>query len=184
MCGGPDVALVEVIDTAQYSVDAAIYRLDLLGVRDTLPGAQRRGVTVRVMTESDNISEREIEDLEEAGIPLRADGRGFLIHRKFVVINHMEVWNGSMNFTIDGAHRNNNSLIQIYSDKVARDYAREFNEMFVEDRFGALSRADTPHASAMVNGVPVEVFFAPDDSVATHVVKVLREAEQSIDFMV
>jgi phosphatidylserine/phosphatidylglycerophosphate/cardiolipin synthase-like enzyme len=182
--GGPDVALVEAIDAAQYSVDAAVYRLDLWSVRDALIRAHRRGVSVRVVTESDNISEREIEDLEEAGIPVRGDGREFLMHHKFVVIDHMEVWTGSMNFTIDGAYRNNNNLIQVRSDQVAQDYVREFDEMFVEDRFGALSRADTPHSSVMVNGIPVEVLFAPDDSVATHIVEILREAEHSIDFMV
>jgi phosphatidylserine/phosphatidylglycerophosphate/cardiolipin synthase-like enzyme len=182
--GGPDAALAEAIDAAQYSVDAAVYRLDLWSVRGALLRAHRRGVTVRVVTESDNISAREIKDLEEAGIPVRADGREFLMHHKFVVIDHMEVWTGSMNFTIDGAYRNNNNLIQVRSDQVAQDYVREFDEMFIEDRFGALSRADTPHASVMVNGVPVEVFFAPDDGVAIHIVEILREAEKSIDFMV
>jgi hypothetical protein len=182
--GGPDSALTKAIDAAQYSVDAAVYRLDLWSVRDALMRAHRRGVTVRVVTESDNISEREIEDLEEAGIPVRADGREFLMHHKFVVIDQMEVWTGSMNFTIDGAYRNNNNMIQVRSDQVAQDYVREFDEMFVEDRFGALSRADTPHPSVVVNGVPVEIFFAPDDSVAIHIVEILREAEKSIDFMV
>ncbi len=181
--GGPDAALAEAIDAAQYSVDVAVYRLDLWSVRDALIRAHRRGVSVRVVTESDNISEQEMEDLEKAGISVRGDGRTFLMHHKFVVIDLLEVWTGSMNFTMNGAYRNNNNLIQVRSSQIAQNYTREFDEMFVEDRFGALSKTDTPYPRVTVQGIPVEVLFSPDDGVAIHVVELLRGAEKSIDFM-
>ena len=182
--GGPDSNLVKDIDEARYSVDIAIYRLDLWSVRDALIRAHRRGVTVRMVTESDNILEAEVEDLEAAGIPVLGDRREHLMHHKFVVIDGLVVWTGSMNFTVSGAYRNNNNLIRIRSNRVAQNYAREFEEMFVEDRFGALSKSNTPYPKVTIDGVPIEIYFSPDDGVAARLSDIMRNATSSIDFLV
>jgi phosphatidylserine/phosphatidylglycerophosphate/cardiolipin synthase-like enzyme len=182
--GGPDAALAEAIDSARYSVDVAIYRLDLWSIRDALIRAHRRGVDVRVITDSDNKDEAEILDLKAAGILLIDDQREPLMHHKFVVIDGIDVWTGSMNFTVSGAYRNNNNLIRIRSRRVGQDYTHEFEEMFLEDRFGALSEADTPYPAVTIDGIQVEVYFSPDDDVEDRIDDVLRRAEKSIDFMV
>ncbi len=182
--GGPDSLLAQSIDEARYSVDAALYDLNLWSVRDALLRAHRRGVLVRMVTESDNILEREIDELEEAGIPVLGDRREPLMHHKFVVIDRLEVWTGSMNMTMNGAYRNDNNLVNIRSSVLAENYTREFEEMFVEDRFGALSLRDTPHPSFSIDGIFVEVYFSPDDDPAARIIELLLDAEQSIDFMV
>lgn len=182
--GGPDAALAEAIDSARYSVDVAIYRLDLWSIRDALIRAHKRGVAVRVITDSDHEDEAEIVDLKAAGILVIDDQRESLMHHKFVVIDGIDVWTGSMNFTVNGAYRNNNNLIRIRSSRVGQDYTHEFEEMFLEDRFGALSEADTPYPKLTIDGIQVEVYFSPDDDVEDRIVEVLRGAEKSIDFMV
>lgn len=181
--GGPDEAIVEAIDAAQYSVDVAIYHLDLWSIRDALIRAHRRGVRVRVVTESDNILEPEIADLEAAGIQILGDRREHLMHHKFIVIDRMEVWTGSMNFTVRGAYSNNNNLLRIRADKIAQDYTREFEEMFTEDRFGALSRVDTPYPNVELNGASIEVYFSPDDGVEKRLIDLIGQAQHAIDFM-
>ena len=182
--GGPDAALAEAIDAARYSVDVAIYRLDLWSIRDALIRAHRRGVEVRVITDSDHENEAEILDLSAAGILVINDQREPLMHHKFVVIDGIDVWTGSMNFTVSGAYRNNNNLIRIRSRRVGQDYTHEFEEMFLEDRFGALSEADTPYPAVTIDGTQVEVYFSPDDDVEDRIDQVLRRATKSIDFMV
>lgn len=181
--GGPDAALAEAIDAARYSVEAALYNLDLWSVRDALLRAQRRGVMVQVVAESDHLLGPEFEELVAAGITVRGDRREPLMHHKFVILDRVEVWTGSMNLTINGAYRNDNNLIRIRSTRVAENYGREFEEMFVEDRFGALSRADTPHPWTTLAGSQVGVFFSPDDGVAEQLLAVLQQARESIFFM-
>ncbi len=182
--GGPDSLLAQSIDEARYSVDVALYDLNLWSVRDALLRAHRRGVAVRMVTDSDNILEREIGELEQAGIPVIGDRREPLMHHKFVVIDRLVVWTGSMNMTVNGAYRNDNNLVRIRSTVLAGNYTREFEEMFIEDRFGALSLHDTPHPLFTIDGVQVEVYFSPDDDPAARIVELLLNAEQSIDFMV
>jgi phosphatidylserine/phosphatidylglycerophosphate/cardiolipin synthase-like enzyme len=182
--GGPDAALAEAIDSARYSVDMAIYRLDLWSIRDALIRAHKRGVVVRVITDSDHHDEAEILDLRAAGIHVMDDQREPLMHHKFTVIDGINVWTGSMNFTVSGAYRNNNNLIRIRSSRVGLDYTHEFEEMFLEKRFGALSEADTPYPFMNIDGIQVEVYFSPDDGVEDRIDEVLRRAAKSIDFMV
>lgn len=181
--GGPDAALAEAIEAARYTVDVAAYQINLWSVRDALIRAHRRGVSVRVVTDSDNVLEPEIADLEAAGIPVLGDRREPLMHHKFVVLDRLEVWTGSMNLTVNGAYRNNNNLIRLRSSRIAEDFSREFDEMFVDDRFGALSQADTPHPRVTQDGTLVEVLFSPDDGVSDRIVELLQGAERSIHFM-
>jgi phosphatidylserine/phosphatidylglycerophosphate/cardiolipin synthase-like enzyme len=182
--GGPDAALADAIDAARYSVDMAVYRLDLWSIRDALIDAARRGVRVRLVLEGDNAHEPEVESIRQAGIEVVADQRAPLMHHKFVVIDLYEVWSGSMNFTLNGAYRNNNNLIRIQSRQLATAYVSEFEEMFSERRFGALSAPDLAPQEIDLDGGWVMVYFAPDYDVARALDPWLASARSEIDLLV
>ncbi len=181
--GGPDAELAEAIDQARLSVDAAIYDLNLWSLRDALIEAHRRGVEVRVVTESDNLDSPEIQALKEAGIPVLGDRREGLMHNKFVLIDRLEVWTGSMNFTINGAYHNDNNLIRVQSSRLAKDYMAEFDEMFEDDQFGAGSPANTPYPSFSVDGNLMEVYFSPEDGNAARLIELVSGAQESVYFL-
>jgi phosphatidylserine/phosphatidylglycerophosphate/cardiolipin synthase-like enzyme len=181
--GGPDKALADAIRQARLSVDIAVYDLDLWSIRDALLDVHRRGVQVRMVTDSDNINGPEIQDLKDAGIALLGDRREGLMHNKFVVIDGQEVWTGSMNMTLNSAYRNNDNLIRIHSPELALDYTTEFDEMFRDDRFGPGSPANTPNPRLFIDDSLVEVYFSPDDRVESQIIKLLRSAQKSIKFM-
>lgn len=181
--GGLDRPLADAIDQARLTLDVAVYSLSLPSIRDALIRAYRRGVAVRVVMESDNLDWAAPQALVAAGIPVLGDRREGLMHDKFVVIDRSEVWTGSMNYTISGTYHDNNNLIHIRSTKVAEDYTKEFDEMFVDDHFGPDVVADTPNPRVVIDGTPMEIYFSPDDGVAAHLLELLGDAEQSIYFM-
>lgn len=181
--GGPDGPLVQSLDQARVSLDVAAYSLSLLSVRDALLRARDRGVLVRIVMESDNMNADVPQSLIDAGIQIIGDRRAGLMHNKFIVVDRSEVWTGSMNFTTSGTYEDNNNLIHIRSTKVAEDYAVEFDEMFKDDFFGPDAIAATPNPRVTIDGIPVEIYFSPDDHVANRVVELLRGAQQSIYFM-
>jgi len=181
--GGPDAVLADAIDSAQYSVDVAIYHLDLWSIRDALIRAHRRGVRVRLIVESDYHVEAEIAELEQAGIEVIGDMREHLMHHKFVVLDGMQVWTGSMNFTVRGAYINNNNLLAVRSSELAHWYTQEFEEMFLEDRFGALSLPDPSRDAIALDGGEWSVLFSPDDLVARELIAWITDAEATIEFM-
>lgn len=181
--GGPDAHLATAIEQAVLSVDLAAMEFNLFSLRDALISTHRRGVPVRVVTDSDYLDEPEVQDLIDAGIPVIGDRRESLMHNKFVVIDRQEVWTGSMNMTVNGAYRNNNNLIRIRSSRLAQNYATEFEEMAGEDLFGRGSPANTPHPRLKVNGVDLENYFSPDDGVQKRLLELINEAETSIHFL-
>lgn len=181
--GGPDAHLAQALENARLSIDVAAYDLDLWSLRDALIAAQRRGVSVRMVTESDNIETDEIQQLIEAGIEVLGDRREGLMHDKFMVIDRLEVWTGSMNFTVNGAYRNDNNLLRVRSTRLAQDYTAEFEEMFVDDRFGPGSPADTPYPNLTVEGTPLEIFFSPEDGTASRLVELVASARESVYFL-
>lgn len=181
--GGPDAHLAEAIEAAQASVDLAVLDLDLWSIRDALLDAHRRGVTVRLVVESEYRNGRELQELLEAGIEVLGDRREGLMHNKFTIIDRQEVWTGSMNYTINDAYRNNNNLIRIRSEELARNYLAEFEEMFTDDRFGPGSPANTPASELVVNGTRMQICFAPDDGCAGRLIEAIENARQSVHFM-
>lgn len=181
--GGPDQALTDAIDSAKASVDLAVYAFNLWSIRDALLRAYERGLRLRMVIESDNILAPEVDNLVRAGIPVVGDRREPLMHHKFVVIDGWEVWTGSMNLTLGSAYVDHNNLLRLRSPEVAADFQREFEEMFLEDRFGDLSLRDTPYPQVIVDGRTVQVLFSPDDGAAEAILAQLRAARRRIDLM-
>lgn len=181
--GGPDEALVFAIQSAEKTIELAVMHLNLWSVRDALLDAVQRGVVVRVVTESDYILEPEITDLELAGIPVLGDRRESLMHHKFMVIDSRDVWTGSMNYTVNGAYRNDNNIIHIQSETLAENYQQEFYEMFDHDRFGDFSYPDTHFPEVEVAGTRIEVYFSPDEDAERRLVELIADSEERIDFL-
>ncbi|MBE9523710.1 MAG: DUF1669 domain-containing protein [Chloroflexi bacterium] len=181
--GGPDDALAASIREAHFSIDAAIYHLNLWSIRNALIAAHNAGVTVRVVAESDNMDEVEIQELRDTGITIIEDNRESLMHNKFVVIDGYEVWTGSMNFTINGAYRNNNNLVQIRSTRLAENFTSEFEEMYLQGMFGNQTIENTPYPSFAIEGSLIETFFSPDDRVSSNIVALIQNAQESVFFM-
>ncbi len=181
--GGVDVPLVAAIDAARLSIDVAAYSLTLNSVRNALLNAHDRGVTIRMAMESTNMDSSDVEILLEAGIPIIGDKQDGLMHNKFMVIDKSEVWLGSMNFTDSGAYEDNNHMIRILSTKMAENFTKEFEEMFLENSFGENVRRETPHPSLTIDSTRVDTFFSPDDGVLSQLAAVLSSAEESVYFL-
>lgn len=181
--GGVDGPLVAAINAARLSVDVAAYSLTLNSVRNALLNAHDRGVTIRMVMESTNMDSSDVEKLLEAGIPIVGDKQDGLMHNKFMVIDKSEVWLGSMNFTDSGAYDDDNNLMRILSTKMAENYTKEFEEMFLDNRFGENTTPETPHPTLTIDSTRVDTFFSPDDGVASQIATVLSNAEESIHFL-
>jgi phosphatidylserine/phosphatidylglycerophosphate/cardiolipin synthase-like enzyme len=138
---------------------------------------------VRLVVESDNLDEPEIQALKGAGIPVLGDRHEGLMHNKFVVLDRQEVWTGSMNFTITDGYLNDNHLVRLRSTRLAENYTTEFEEMFVDDLFGPDTRPATPHSSFELDGIQIETYFSPDDGTEQRLVQLIEAAESSVYFL-
>jgi phosphatidylserine/phosphatidylglycerophosphate/cardiolipin synthase-like enzyme len=171
-----DVAtrLVSWLGEARRSLDIALYDVRLPGaigdaVADAIRSAAARGVAVRIAYNVDH--ERpskpfpppprtEPSLLEALGVPLRPiPGAPDLMHHKYVVRDATAVWTGSTNWTLDSWTREENVLVTVAAQGIARAYARDFDDLWRRRRVEGSGSFDVPPVD--VGGVPVRAWFSP-----------------------
>ncbi len=181
--GGLDERLVKSIAAAKKTIDIAAFEFDLPRVAEALIKAHRRGVAVRMVTDTDYLEEQAIKDLKKAGVKVVDDKREAFMHDKFVVIDKEQVWTGSWNLTVNCTYRNNNNAIVIYSPELAGNYSAEFEEMFSGKKFGTSEGPGSMHKRVRLGSLLVENYFAPDDDVMAHILSAVDEAKKSVHFL-
>jgi len=154
--------LLDLLDSARYSIDLSIYNLEHHKVGEALVRAAERGVRVRVVTDHYNrfrnrehgekmwgmLRDAGIYTIDDAGEVFNPDGTvtshrlvgaSYDMHNKFAVIDILSddpddyyVWTGSMNLTYTGPYNSNNTIV-IKDSGIAEAYHREFNQMWGGD---------------------------------------------------
>jgi phosphatidylserine/phosphatidylglycerophosphate/cardiolipin synthase-like enzyme len=116
--------MIDLIDSATYTLDMAYYDLDLPGVAQAMVNAKNRGVKVRFITDNDNVGGENTEAhtiLTNGGVLWMDDtsdgsaGSG-LQHQKLTVVDGRYVSTGSTNLTQSGVHGDLNAEGQLISD--------------------------------------------------------------------
>lgn len=177
--------LVDRLADATLRVDAALYRLNSTPIADALIEARRRGVVVRIVTETDYIEEAQVKRLQDVEIPVvDDDGREGFMHHKFVVIDERYVWTGSYNTTYNGAYRNNNNVMFIDSVSLAYNFTQEFRELFLQTRTEKSSGALVVYPEVVLSdGTQISTYFSPENDIAPSLLKEIGAAKKSIHFM-
>ncbi|MBN2011999.1 hypothetical protein JW960_21910 [candidate division KSB1 bacterium] len=187
--GSIEEKLIDKIKKSEKSIHIASFEFNLDPVATALIDAHKRGVDVRWVTDNEHGIEADSEEghgqfaqLEKAGIEVKDDSRGALMHNKFWIFDGGTVLTGSTNITKNGIFRNNNNVIVIKSPELATIYEREFDEMWAGE-FGPTSPSTVDEQKLSINKSPVQVLFASEDDVADHLVTILKAANYSIRFM-
>lgn len=186
----PDRFFIPLVDGASHSIRACFFDITDTNAVEALVRAQRRGVAVQIITDSDNLMEKEdptrprvvMERLRDAGIPIRDDRRGPLMHHKFMVVDEARVWLGSMNLTTSSIYHHNNNALTVHSLPLARVFREEFDQLFVEGLFSGHQRR-TSHHRVKVGRARMRVFFSPLGGTRDAILEELAQAEHSIRFM-
>ncbi len=184
---GLDAALAAAIANAQYSLDIAAFELNSDVIADAIRDAHERGLAVRIVTDNKHglgdKRDPQLRQLREAGIAVIDDGRGALMHNKFLIIDEGAVWTGSWNYTVNGSYRNNNNAFVLESAHAAAAYRQEFDEMFERGEFGPSSADDGIATFAFGDG-SISILFAPEGDEISAIAAEIARAERSIRFMI
>ncbi len=178
----PFRTVMHLIRSARHSIHVAVFEIDNMELALALVDARERGVDVRVVTDERNARERAIRYLMKKGIPVVLDYRQNFMHDKFAVIDGKYVITGSTNWTDNGFFFNDNNVVIINSRNIAASYEKEFDEMFERHLFGPDSPSNTP-CCYLLDSIRVEVYFAPEDGVSGHIVRLIDDAEKTVHFM-
>lgn len=184
----PEEGLIKLINSSSRNINGAFYDISSIRVAQALINASGRGVKVRLVTDSDNLSGKAVESIIDAGITIAEDNKPGLMHNKFAVIDDSIVYTGSTNTTDNCAFKNNNNSIIIRSSLLADIYNAEFEEMYTHGVFG--NRKDpVPFASltnkyyVKIEDVHINAYFSPEDNVEKIINNRLKKAKKTIRFM-
>lgn len=190
---GPAQALIRWINGSRKSLDGAFYDLGSMDVVQALIQAHKRGVKVRLITDNENMTEKDtgptgpirqtIVALKQAGIPLIDDQRSGLMHNKFLIIDSKVIWTGSTNLTNSSLFNHNNNALSIQSPEMVANFQGEFNRMFVEHAFGPNPPRQVPFPVARVGKATIETYFSPKGGGQEAVIKTIQSAKKNIAFM-
>ncbi len=199
--------LVEKINAAQVSIDAAIYSFDIAGPADALIAAKNRGVAIRFVTDDrGGTYQTQVNRLIANGITVIDDAYGpnnsgsGLMHDKFWVFDHRLdtdyandwVMTGSWNITDSGTYSDFQDIILIQDESLAEIYTAEIDEMWGStgntpdpnlSRFSALKFDDTPKRVSIA-GHAGQVYFGPSDNTMPVLSARIGEAEYSSHFCI
>jgi phosphatidylserine/phosphatidylglycerophosphate/cardiolipin synthase-like enzyme len=189
--GGLDERLVELIDRSRTTLDVAIYDFDLANVADAMVRASQRQVRVRMVTDTDTLTNTRDEHiqaafakLKQAGIPIVDDRRQDIMHHKFTVVDGEWVQTGSWNYTAGDTYRLNNNQLIVRSPELAANYTAEFEKMFSQRKFGPGKPRGAPHGPLSIGGARVESYFAPQDDVGERLVDLVnRQTGRGLRFL-
>jgi len=165
----------DLISQAQTSLDIAVMRINRQAFVDALLD---RSVTVhiRLVTEKAYYEnplyrpfyQQLLNPLRNNGnIEIVTDNEGTprLMHSRFMIIDHAKVAVGSYNYSVEGSERTMGDVVVINDVRVAEAFEDQFEQMFVEGKFGAHKRDSIQHAYSVGGGVAqVEVYFGPTDA--------------------
>lgn len=180
-------AFIPSVDGAASTIDGAFYEIRYQPFVDALIRAKNRGVAIRLVTDSDYITNTFTQQLIQAGISVKGDNRSALMHNKYAVIDSQYVWMGSTNVT-DTCNANNfNNTILWKSSSLAQIYKTDFDEMYVNNQFTKTASPSTPDqqkvtVTTSTASFPVEVYFAPEDDPITQLINVVNNAKYNLYF--
>lgn len=185
-----DKYFFKAIESSQKNLDVAFFDIDDQGAVDMLINAKKRGVNVRVVTDSDNLRDKKdsslprkaIEDLKASGIEIRDDKRTPFMHHKFMIVDNKAVWGGSMNPTTTSMYEHNNNVFYIQSQELAQNFTAEFNRMFEKGNFGFVTEPII-NPIVKVGDAEIKTFFSPRGGTQQAILEELRNAKSSIKFM-
>ena len=178
--------LAALVDGARQTVDAAFYQLDQPAVVDALERAARRGVRVRLVTDTTYLNDPAYApayaQLRGAGVPIIDDKRTARMHDKFVVVDGETVWTGSYNPDVDATSKfiHADNVVMVKSRALAALHETEFEQMF-GGAFGPAKTVDSRH-DVFVHGTRIEVYFSPRGGAKPAIVAQLVRAADEIHF--
>jgi len=119
--------------------------------------------------------------VESLGVASKAiPGVPDLMHHKFVVRDGTSVWTGSTNWTDDSWTREENVIVTLESETIARGFSRDFDELWATARVAGSGEFDPDEDT--IAGAHVQPWFSPGRGrrIAHRIAGALGRAERRI----
>ena len=126
------------INEAKESIYVQAYGFTHTEIIDSLIEAKKRGVTVEIILDSSNFSEKKlvlIEELKNLGIKIHKAKVSGIAHNKIIIIDKKKVIAGSFNFTESADKRNAENVLVVRNKQLVKKYLDNLKATIFEKIF-------------------------------------------------
>lgn len=126
-------SLLALVESAQESIRFMAYSFTSDPLGEAIRTRAETGVKVEGVMDADQINSNigtEYDSFQQAGLDVRLDGNPGLMHHKILIIDEEIVVTGSYNFTNNAETRNDENVVIIHNEKIARIFLQEFRRIF------------------------------------------------------
>ena len=129
--------LINVINSANSTLDIAIYSLTKDDIVAAIAAAKARGVAVRIISDKEELGNQyqaqELDSLSADGIPIKINHHSGLMHMKVTIADDKVVTTGSYNYTDEATYENDEVLVIIHDPTAAQDFETQFQRMWSDN---------------------------------------------------
>ena len=120
--------LSNTLNSAAGSLDVCVFAISNWKLVDVLISAHQRGVVVRVITDKDQMSMNPspIEKMRRNRIQVRRNNDSYFMHHKFAIVDRKRLVNGSLNWTQQAMHGNQENIVISCSTDIVEPFQRQF----------------------------------------------------------
>ena len=155
--------LLNLIDGAKREISFAIYGIrgqdDII---QALLAAQKRGVKIKGVVDSDNHGKNYYRDthLLHQHFDMVSDGKSYIMHHKFFIIDKKVLWTGSSNISDTGTGGYNSNGVIVSEDKtIISLFQKEFDQMR-NGKFG-IWKEEVSKGDIKTKNSKASVYFSP-----------------------
>ena len=129
-----DKILIKEINTAQKTLDVAIYSITKEDIANAIIEAKKRNVDVKVITDKQESASKYqkviLDKFKANNIPVKINSHAGLMHLKLSIIDDKTALGGSYNYTESATKNNDENLIVMRMPNIVSDYSTEVNTMW------------------------------------------------------
>ncbi len=128
-------AIEEDISKSFSSIDVAVYALNNSKLTEALKAARKRGVKVRILTDSLQAAGKSSSALEmnQSGQDIRLHSVNKIMHNKFAIFDGKTVETGSFNWTEAASKQNSENCIFLTDATAVAKFGSEFERLWREN---------------------------------------------------
>ncbi len=125
-------AIVPIVQSATSSVRFLTFSFTDFPLADAMSQRQDEGVDVAGVFETvgSETDASELKTLMCRSVPVKQDGNPSFLHHKFIVVDERIVITGSMNYSTNAEESNDENVIIIDNEEIARLYLQEFERVW------------------------------------------------------
>ena len=124
--------LSRVLSSAENNLCVCVFAFSSWRLIDILISAHRKGVIVRVITDREQMASNasQVERLRSSGIQVRHNNNTYFMHHKFAIIDDQCLVNGSLNWTQQGMHGNQENVVISSDTRIVAPFMERFEHLW------------------------------------------------------